>query len=166
MKMQDVIRRMRELVPAAFANADAAQCKVAELKLSALDMGHVTSADARLALARLVAAQATDAEECMFKCYSAMKELDELNAAYKEKLGPRGKKPGDDPRQMELDLSAGRSTCDGAGTSDTSRKCPRCKASALGCEFNDGGVCKGVVYPTNPPQYDPCVFGSRTEARQ
>lgn len=32
-------------------------------------------------------------------------------------------------------------------------------------ELLDGGVCKGVVHPTNPPQYDPCVFCSG-EVRQ
>lgn len=37
--------------------------------------------------------------------------------------------------------------------------CPRCKASALGCEFlMHDGQCMGVVYPTYPPQYDRCVL--------
>lgn len=40
------------------------------------------------------------------------------------------------------------------------KTCPRCKPSNRGCEFfNDDGSCRGVVYPTSPPQYDPCVFG-------
>ena len=42
--------------------------------------------------------------------------------------------------------------------SRVARRCPRCKSSAAGCEFLDGETCKGVVYPTCPPQYDPCVF--------
>ena len=36
--------------------------------------------------------------------------------------------------------------------------CPRCKKSKEGCEFYDKGTCRGIVYPTYPPQYDPCVF--------
>ncbi len=38
------------------------------------------------------------------------------------------------------------------------QKCPRCKNSKNGCEFYDKGTCRGIVYPTYPPQYDPCVF--------
>lgn len=38
------------------------------------------------------------------------------------------------------------------------QKCPRCKNSKDGCEFYDKGTCRGVCYPTYPPQYDPCVF--------
>ena len=32
------------------------------------------------------------------------------------------------------------------------------KCNAGRCEFNDKGICRGVVFPTYPPQYDPCVF--------
>lgn len=38
------------------------------------------------------------------------------------------------------------------------QECPRCKNSKNGCEFYDKGTCRGIVYPTYPPQYDPCVF--------
>lgn len=38
------------------------------------------------------------------------------------------------------------------------QKCPRCKNSKNGCEFYDKGTCRGIVYSTYPPQYDPCVF--------
>lgn len=38
------------------------------------------------------------------------------------------------------------------------QKCPRCKNSKDGCEFYDKGTCRGICYPTYPPQYDPCVF--------
>lgn len=36
--------------------------------------------------------------------------------------------------------------------------CPRCRKSKEGCEFYDKGTCRGIVYPTYPPQFDPCVF--------
>lgn len=43
---------------------------------------------------------------------------------------------------------------------DSSKKktCTRCKQCKDGCEFYDKGICRGVVYPTNPPQYDKCEF--------
>ena len=38
--------------------------------------------------------------------------------------------------------------------------CPRCKGSKKDCEFYSpkDGLCHGLVYPTNPPQFDKCVF--------
>ena len=51
-------------------------------------------------------------------------------------------------------------------TSDACRKCPRYKSTERDCEFFDNGICRGVVYPTYPPQYDPCVYTNRLEARQ
>lgn len=38
--------------------------------------------------------------------------------------------------------------------------CPRCKGSKKECEFYSpkDGLCHGLVYPTNPPQFDKCVF--------
>lgn len=38
------------------------------------------------------------------------------------------------------------------------KTCIRCKQCKDGCEFYDKGICRGVVYPTNPPQYDKCEF--------
>lgn len=42
---------------------------------------------------------------------------------------------------------------------NTNRKtCRCCKTCKEGCEFYDKGICRGIVYPTNPPQYDKCEF--------
>ena len=42
---------------------------------------------------------------------------------------------------------------------NTNRKtCRRCKQCKDGCEFYDKGICRGIVYPTYPPQYDKCEF--------
>ena len=42
----------------------------------------------------------------------------------------------------------------------TEPRCPRCKGSKKDCEFYSpkDGICHGIVYPTNPPQFDKCVF--------
>ena len=38
--------------------------------------------------------------------------------------------------------------------------CPRCQQKKEGCDYldSDGKTCRGIVYPTFPPQYAPCVF--------
>ena len=42
---------------------------------------------------------------------------------------------------------------------NTNRKtCRYCKTCKDGCEFYDKGICRGIVYSTNPPQYDKCEF--------
>lgn len=47
------------------------------------------------------------------------------------------------------------------------KSCPRCKTSPNGCEFLESTtrLCKGVCYPTHPPQYDPCVFLTSTNTK-
>lgn len=47
----------------------------------------------------------------------------------------------------------------GVPVDDSGKKtCQRCKRCKDGCEFYDKGICRGIVYPTNPPQYDKCEF--------
>ena len=36
--------------------------------------------------------------------------------------------------------------------------CRRGKASCEGCEWLDGKICRGIVFPTDPPQYPECEF--------
>ena len=51
------------------------------------------------------------------------------------------------------------------GSSNTCKTCPRGKTTNCGCEYYDNGTCRGVVYPTYPPQYDPCVFTGKLVAK-
>lgn len=39
--------------------------------------------------------------------------------------------------------------------------CPQCRNSKDGCDLYDKGICRGIYYPTDPPQYDPCVFNKK-----
>ena len=42
--------------------------------------------------------------------------------------------------------------------------CPRCKSQREGCEFlQSDGECRGIVYPTYPPQYPKCVYDKKRE---
>lgn len=37
-------------------------------------------------------------------------------------------------------------------------QCHRCKTCKDGCEFYDGGFCRGVCYASYPPQFRKCAF--------
>lgn len=44
------------------------------------------------------------------------------------------------------------------------QSCPRCKSQREGCEFlQSDGECRGIVYPTYPPQYPKCVYDKKRE---
>lgn len=49
---------------------------------------------------------------------------------------------------------------------DDRPRCDRCKTSKDGCEFYDGGFCRGVCYPTYPPQYRKCLFERNDNGQQ
>lgn len=69
-----------------------------------------------------------------------------------------------EPKENKYDIELNESIVNAPNklsgwTSNTTQKlCPRCKSTKDGCEFFDNGICRGVVYTTYPPQYDPCVF--------
>lgn len=49
-------------------------------------------------------------------------------------------------------------------TTASAKKCPRGKADNYMCEYRSAnGDCYGICYPTNPPQYDKCVFLTYTK---
>lgn len=62
----------------------------------------------------------------------------------------------------DRDVDIGENECtitsqDSSGAMN--QRCPRCKTKREGCEFLQvNGECRGVVYPTYPPQYPKCVF--------
>lgn len=60
---------------------------------------------------------------------------------------PPIREPGDDGIIRDINITM--SGCE---------SCPRCRSDAVGCEFLDEGICRGVVYPSYPPQYGECVF--------
>ncbi len=49
---------------------------------------------------------------------------------------------------------------------DDRPRCYRCKTSKDGCEFYDKGFCRGVCYPTYPPQYRKCLFERNDNGQQ
>lgn len=101
-----------------------------------------------------------EADEKRFrKAYEYIVKLHNDRLRFKQKQ--RNKKKN---RSHYTELNKNPSPADGwivgGGPVDDSKKktCIRCKQCKDGCEFYDNGICRGVVYPTNPPQYGKCEF--------
>lgn len=102
MKMQEVITQLRELAPVAAENTAFAETLMCELVGVMGDMANATTLTASKAIAAEALKQAKTVQDCIVTATKAAKELQDLNASYKEKLGPRAKKPKDCPGQMNL----------------------------------------------------------------
>jgi len=111
------------------------------------------------AVSLLPIVKATIENKDMYETYKYIVKLHNDRLRFKQKQ--RNKKKN---RSDYTELNKNPSPADGWITSgvpvDASEKktCRRCKQCKDGCEFYDKGICRGVVYPTNPPQYDKCEF--------
>lgn len=102
MKMQDVIAKLRELAPVVADSTSFAEALMCELVGVMEDMANATTLTASKAIAVEALKQAKTMQDSVVAATKAAKELQSLNASYKEKLGPRAKKPKDAPGQMTL----------------------------------------------------------------
>lgn len=102
MKMQEVIARLRELAPVAADNTSFAETLMCELVGVLGDLANATTLTASKAVATVALKQAKIVQGSVVAATKAAKELQDLNASYKEKLGPKAKRPKDDPRQQDL----------------------------------------------------------------
>lgn len=102
MKMQDVIVKLRKLAPAVADNTSFAETLMCELVGVMEDMANATTLTASKAIAAEALKQAKTVQDGVVAAAKAAKELRDLNASYKEKLGPKAKRPKDDPRQQDL----------------------------------------------------------------
>lgn len=102
MKMQEVITKLRELAPVAAENTAFAETLMCEFVGVMEDMANATTLTASKAIAAEALKQAKTVQDCIVIATKATKELQDLNESYKEKLGPRTKKPKDAPGQMDL----------------------------------------------------------------
>lgn len=102
MKMQEVIARLRELAPVAADNTSFAETLMCELVGVLGDLENATTLTASKAVATVALTQAKIVQGSVVAATRAAKELQDLNASYKEKLGPRKARPKDDPRQENL----------------------------------------------------------------
>lgn len=102
MRMQEVIMQLRELAPVAAARAKAASEGARELTAILSDAERADSVESLRALVELAGKKATQLYCALDTCEDKTRALQQVNEAYKEKLGPRAKKPKDAPGQMEL----------------------------------------------------------------
>ena len=102
MKMQEVITQLRELAPVAAENTSFAETLMCELVGVMEDMANASTLTASKAIAAEALKQVKVVQEHICVATKAARRLQDLNESYKEKLGPRAKKPKDCPGQMDL----------------------------------------------------------------
>ena len=102
MKMQEVILRLRELAPEAAQNVDLAIKDFYVMKDLLSDLQACVSSSTREAVLKLIGERQRGLDEFLDAAQKATSKLQELNESYKEKLGPRVKKPKDAPGQQML----------------------------------------------------------------
>lgn len=112
--MQEVIGKLRELAPAAAENTAFAETLMCELVGVMEDMQNATTLTACKAIAAEAFKQCQTVQDAVVKATKAAKDLQAVNEAYREKLGPRGpRKPKDAPGQMDL-FGEGQDSPDGS----------------------------------------------------
>lgn len=102
MRMQEVIGQLRELAPVAANHTSFAETLMCELVGVMEDMASATTLTASKAIAAEALKQVKTVQDHVVAATKAAKELQDLNASYKEKLGSRSRKPKDAPGQMKL----------------------------------------------------------------
>ena len=102
MKMQEVIMRLRGIAPVVAVNVEAASGTFSQLKLVISDALRANSVESVRALLKACDEKATQIDLALKSASDSAAMLKDLNESYKERLGPRAKKPKDDPRQMGL----------------------------------------------------------------
>ena len=102
MKMQEVIVRLRVLAPEAAYNVDLAIKDFCVLKDLLSDLRTCVSSSTREAVLKLIDERSLGLAGFLNVAQDATSKLQELNESYKERLGPRTKKPKDAPGQQML----------------------------------------------------------------
>lgn len=102
MKMQEVIVRLRELAPEAAQNVDLAIKDFYVLKDLLGDLRVCVSSSTREAVLKLIGERSLGLSRYLDAAQDATDKIRKLNESYKEKLGPRAKKPKDAEGQQML----------------------------------------------------------------
>ena len=102
MKMQEVITKLRELAPVAADNTSFAESLMCELVGVMEDMTNAATLTASKAIAAEALKLVKTVQDSIVIATKSVKELQDINASYKEKLGPRVKKQKDAPGQQVL----------------------------------------------------------------
>lgn len=103
MRMQEVITKLRELAPVVATNTKSALDDFAQLHLMLSDALRANSIESVRTLVKACFDKAEAVRLGLQWAKDSAEQLQNTNADYKEKIGPRGpRKPKDAPGQMEL----------------------------------------------------------------
>lgn len=102
MKMQEVILRLRELAPEAATAVDLAIKDFYVMKDLLSDLRTCVSSSTREAVLKLISERSLGLAGFLDAAQDATSKLQELNESYKEKIGPRTRKPKDAEGQQML----------------------------------------------------------------
>lgn len=103
MKMQEVITQLRDIAPGVALNTESALNDFDQLRLMLSDALRANSVESVRALVKSCSDKAESVRLALEWARNKAEQLQRVNAAYKEKLGPRGpKKPKDAPGQQML----------------------------------------------------------------
>lgn len=103
MKMQEVITQLREIAPGVALNTESALNDFDQLRLMLTDALRANSVESVRALVKSCSDKAESVRLALEWARNKAGQLQQVNAAYKERLGPRGpKKPKDAPGQQML----------------------------------------------------------------
>lgn len=102
MKMQEVITQLREIAPGVAMNTESALSDFDQLRLMLSDALRASSVESVRALVKSCADKAESVRLALEWARNKAEQLQRVNAAYKEKLGPRAKKPKDAEGQQML----------------------------------------------------------------
>lgn len=108
MRMQEVIAQLREEAPLLEANSHAVDASFQRVWGLFGDFTQAASPSGRAALAGAIGGEMTEFAKLFRTLRASIETVCIVNAEYKEKLGPRARKPKDAPGQMEL---PGMETC-------------------------------------------------------
>lgn len=104
MRMQEVITQLRKSAPTIADTAIGAAKEAEDLWLVLEDMERAVSVESTRSLAKLAVSKVRELHDCINKCRSFAVELQTVNQAYREKIGPgrKTKRPRvkDHPGQM------------------------------------------------------------------
>lgn len=101
MKMQEVITQLREIAPGVALNTKSALDDFDQLRLILSDALRANSVESVRAFVKSCSDKAGSVRLALERAQDKAEQLQRVNAAYKEKLGPRAKKSKDAPgRQM------------------------------------------------------------------
>lgn len=111
------------------------------------------------AVSLLPIVKATIENKDMYETYKYIVKLHNDRLRFKQKQRNKKKHHSDYVELNKNPSSADEWIVGGVPVDNSGKKtCRRCKQCKDNCEFYDKGICRGIIYPMNPPKYGKCEF--------